>query len=268
MTAPPAASGSTIISAFGRIVAARPAAVAVRCGGRSLTYSELDQRANQLAHHLIDRGVAAEEPVAVVNDHSEALVISLLAILKAGGCYLGVDTRQPSERIAAMLTAAGVRVLLTGSPRPAVAGVEAVDVSALDLSAQPSTDPAVPGSPAQLAYLAYTSGSTGVPKAAMIPHAAVLRLVSQANFLTVHADDVFLQLAPLAFDASTLEIWAPLLNGATLWWRRRRSAPSATSTSSCAGAGERPLAHRRAVPPVRQRRHGRAARPALPDRRR
>ncbi|HEX8080693.1 MAG TPA: non-ribosomal peptide synthetase [Jatrophihabitans sp.] len=216
MTAAPAASSSTITAAFAQIVAARPGAVAVRCDGRSLTYAQLDRRANQLAHHLIQRGVTAEEPVAVVNDHSEALVISLLAILKAGGCYLGVDTRQPAERITAMLAAAGVRILLTGNPRPAVAGVEAVDVSALDLGAQPSTDPAAPSSPAQLAYLAYTSGSTGAPKAAMIPHAAVLRLVSQANFLTVHADDVFVQLAPLAFDASTLEIWAPLLNGATL----------------------------------------------------
>ncbi|MEO7260445.1 MAG: non-ribosomal peptide synthetase [Jatrophihabitantaceae bacterium] len=216
MTAPPAISGPTITAAFGRVVAAKPLAVAVRCDGRSLTYAKLDQRANQLAHHLIHRGVAAEEPVAVVNDHSETLVISLLAILKAGGCYLGVDTRQPSERIAAMLSAAGTRLVLTGSHRPAVAGLETVDVSALDLSAEPDTDPAVPSSPAQLAYLAYTSGSTGAPKAAMIPHAAVLRLVSQANFLTVHADDVFVQLAPLAFDASTLEIWAPLLNGATL----------------------------------------------------
>ena len=146
--------------------------MAVRCGGRSLTYSELDQRANQLAHHLIDRGVAAEEPVAVVNDHSEALVISLLAILKAGGCYLGVDTRQPSERIAAMLTAAGARVLVTGSPdRPSPLSRPWTCRRGPECSAEHR--PAAPGSPADLAYVIYTSGSTGVPKGVALPHRAV-----------------------------------------------------------------------------------------------
>ena len=216
MTTP--GSGATIGEAFARIVLGCPAAIAVRCADRSLTYAELDARSNQLAHYLLRSGVRNEVPVAVVNDHSEALVISLLAIVKAGGSYLGVDSRQPADRITAMLAMAGVHLILTADSRPpgVAAQTKCVDVSTLDLSAEPSTRPRVASVASQLAYLAYTSGSTGVPKAAMIQHAAVIRLVSRANFLTVRPDDVFLQLAPLAFDASTLEIWAPLLNGATL----------------------------------------------------
>lgn len=216
MTTPTDPLGATIGEAFGQIAARTPAAVAVRCGNTALSYAELDARANQLAHYLLRRGVRNEAPVAVVNDHSEALVISLLAIVKAGGSYLGIDGRLPADRISAMLAMAGVDLILTDGSRLTGGPAESVDVSSLDLRVEPSTDPAITVFPAQLAYLAYTSGSTGVPKAAMIPHAAVIRLVSHASFLTVHPDDVFLQLAPLAFDASTLEIWAPLLNGATL----------------------------------------------------
>jgi amino acid adenylation domain-containing protein len=218
--------GLTIGEAFAEVVAATPGAVAVRCADHSISYAELDARANRLAHYLLRRGVRDEAPVAVVNDHNEALAISLLGIVKAGGCYLGIDSRQPADRISGMLAMAGVDLVLTGGSGPADIGdgrlagnrgsAEWLDVSALDLAAEPSTDPKLSGSADQLAYLAYTSGSTGLPKAAMIPHAAVIRLVRQANFLTVRPDDAFLQLAPLAFDASTLEIWAPLLNGATL----------------------------------------------------
>jgi amino acid adenylation domain-containing protein len=217
-TASEVPTGVTIGQAFAQVAAATPAATAVRCGDRSLSYAELDARANQLAHRLLRRGLRREAPVAVINDHSEALVISLLAILKAGGSYLGIDSRQPADRIAAMLAMADVDLVLAdGSRLPGTEQqAECVHVSALDLSAEPTTDPGVAGVAAQLAYLAYTSGSTGMPKAAMIPHAAVIRLVRHANFLTVHPHDRFLLLAPLAFDASTLEIWAPLLNGATL----------------------------------------------------
>lgn len=209
--------GASIGAVFARTAALTPDAIAVRCGQRSLSYAELDGQANRLAHYLLRRGLRPEAPVAVVNDHSLALVVSLLAVVKAGGSYLGIDRRQPPGRIATMLELAGVDFVLTGS-RPPSAGppAEWVDVSSLDLRAEPGSDPGIAGVAAQLAYLAYTSGSTGEPKAAMIPHAAVLRLVRHADFLKVYPDDVFLQLAPLAFDASTLEIWAPLLNGASL----------------------------------------------------
>ncbi|MFL6161529.1 MAG: amino acid adenylation domain-containing protein [Jatrophihabitantaceae bacterium] len=226
MTTSASPINTTIGEAFAQVVAATPDAVAVRCGGHSLSYAELDARANQLAHQLLRRGVRCESAVAVVNDHTIALVVSLLGIVKAGGCYLGIDGKQPADRITGMLTMAGVDLILTGGGRPVDTGdggwagnggpAEWLDVSALDLAGEPSTDPNIAGSADRLAYLAYTSGSTGVPKAAMIPHAAVIRLVRQANFLTTRPTDVFLQLAPLAFDASTLEIWAPLLNGATL----------------------------------------------------
>ncbi|HET6209975.1 MAG TPA: non-ribosomal peptide synthetase [Jatrophihabitans sp.] len=224
----------SIGAAFARVVAGTPRAIALRASAGNLSYAELDARANRLAHHLLRRGVRREEPVAVVDDHSAELVISLLAIVKAGGCYLGIDSKQPAERTAATLASAGVRLVLAAdrqssaadrqssaadSQAPVAAEVPLVEwlaISELDLAGEPSTDPGIAAQPAQLAYLAYTSGSTGVPKAAMIPHAAVIRLVRQADFLTVRPADVFVQLAPLAFDASTLEIWAPLLNGASL----------------------------------------------------
>lgn len=214
MTAP----DPTIGAAFARAAASTPEAIAIRCGQRVLSYAELDARANQLAHYLLRRGVRPETPVAVVNDHTAALVISLLAVIKAGGCYLGLDGRQPTDRITAMLAMAGVELVLTDGTEPANAEVPAewLNVSTLELSDEPSTAPQLAGTGEQLAYLGYTSGSTGLPKAAMITHAAVLRLVRDTNYLTVRPDDVFVHLAPLAFDASTLEIWAPLLNGARL----------------------------------------------------
>jgi amino acid adenylation domain-containing protein len=207
--------GAVIPEAFEQVVARCPEAVAVRWGEQTMSYAELDRRANRLAHYLLSRGVGVETPVAVVNNHTGELIVALLAISKAGGSYLGVDTRQPADRIRAMLRAAGCSLVLgnAGLASPPE-GIEAP--AELPLAEFPDTPPRVPVQPANIAYLAYTSGSTGVPKAAMIPHAAVIRLVEHADFLTVRADDVFVQLAPLAFDASTLEIWAPLLNGASL----------------------------------------------------
>ncbi len=207
--------GAVIPEAFERVVARCPDAVALRWGEQSMSYAELDARANSLAHCLLDRGVRVETPIAVVNDHSPDVIVALLAIGKAGGSYLGVDTRQPADRIRTMLAAAGCTLVLGNAGQvPLPDGVEVL--AELPLQDFPDSPPAVPVQPANIAYLAYTSGSTGVPKAAMIPHDAVIRLVNHADFLTVQADDVFVQLAPLAFDASTLEIWAPLLNGATL----------------------------------------------------
>ncbi|HET6210090.1 MAG TPA: AMP-binding protein, partial [Jatrophihabitans sp.] len=176
----------TIGTAFARVVAGTPRAIALRTSAGNLSYAELDARANRLAHHLLRRGIRPEEPVAVVDDHSAELVISLLAIVKAGGCYLGIDGKQPAERTAATLASAGVRWVLAADRRPPgadrqapaadrqapaapeVPPVEWLAMSELDLAGEPSTDPGVAAQPAQLAYLAYTSGSTGVPKAAMI----------------------------------------------------------------------------------------------------
>jgi amino acid adenylation domain-containing protein len=204
---------------FERQAGLTPGRMAVRFGAEGLTYAELDARANQLAHYLLAAGVVAETPVALHAGRSLEAVVGLLGVLKAGAAYLALDRRQPAERHRTLLGDAGARLMLTQGDTSEVdglAGILRLDQDWARIAVHPTTPPGIPVHPEQIAYLAYTSGSTGTPKAALIPHRAVVRLVIDADFLTVRPDDVFLQFAPLAFDASTLEVWAPLLSGATL----------------------------------------------------
>ncbi|MFF9572314.1 amino acid adenylation domain-containing protein [Streptomyces sp. NPDC014685] len=197
---------STITAAFARQVAARPDAVAVSAPDATLSYAELDARAGLLAGHLRELGVVPESRVAVDLPRSADLVVTLLAVLKAGGCYLALDPQQPEERRALVLKDAGAQLVVTPELLAAATAV----------TAAPGPAP-LPGSgPQSTAYLAYTSGSTGAPKGVCVPHRAVIRLVREQELLPIRPDDVFLLLAPVAFDASTLELWGPLLNGARL----------------------------------------------------
>jgi amino acid adenylation domain-containing protein len=153
-------------------------------------------------------------------ERSVDTVVALIAILKAGGHYVALDPRQPRERHAFLTAEAGIRLVLTQERLlgqvSGLADVLVLDSDALELTGLSTTDLALPVQPDHAAYVAYTSGSTGRPKGACITHRAVLRLVRISNFLAVEPDDAFLMFAPLAFDASTLEIWAPLLGGARL----------------------------------------------------
>ena len=200
-----------------------PDAVAVVFGDERLTYHELNRRANRLAHHLRRLGVGLEVPVAIRMERSPEMVVALLAILKAGGVYVPIEPDFPKDRLAFMLADARVRVLLTQgrlAPAPGVLdsrfGVVALD-EAQDITATESEENLASGATADnLAYIMYTSGSTGRPKGVCVPHRGVVRLVSGASYASLTSDEVFLQLAPLSFDASTFEIWGPLLNGARL----------------------------------------------------
>ncbi|MBT2385846.1 non-ribosomal peptide synthetase [Streptomyces sp. ISL-11] len=219
----PARSGNaqSVHELFERRVALTPDATAVSHGAERIGYAELNARANRLAHLLRERGVGRGSNVAVCAERSPEVIVALLAVLKAGGAYVALDPKQPHERHRTLLTDAGATVLLT--QERLLAGLDglAEHLVLLDrpdpaLAALPATDPALPGDPESPAYIAYTSGSTGTPKGVVVPHRAVLRLVTEPNFLTVGPEDAVLQFAPVAFDASTLEIWAPLLNGARL----------------------------------------------------
>lgn len=194
---------STITAAFARQVAARPDTPAVSAGAERLTYAELDARADRLARHLSALGVSAEDTVGVGLPRSADLIVALLAVLKTGAGYLALDPQQPEERRALVLKDAGADVVITPELMKTV-------------PEHPAATPTPPAAGDTTAYLAYTSGSTGNPKGVCVPHRAVLRLVFDQDFLPIRADDVFLQLAPVAFDASTLEIWGPLLNGGRL----------------------------------------------------
>jgi pristinamycin I synthase-3/4 len=200
-----------------------PGAAALRFEEESLTYAELNARANQLAHHLRGYGVGPEIRVGVLMERSVEMVVSLLAVLKVGGAYVPLDPGLPAERLAYMLDDSAVPlVLVQGALREAVPARDGVEVLAVDalaerLAAEPAENPAVGTGPDSLAYVIYTSGSTGRPKGVMNQHRGVVnRLVWMQAHFGIGADDVVLQKTPFGFDVSVWEFFWPLQQGARL----------------------------------------------------
>ncbi|MEU1290715.1 AMP-binding protein, partial [Kitasatospora sp. NPDC005856] len=185
-------SGSTVPGVFAARVAEAPDAVAVLGEGVELTYRELDERANRLAHYLVEQGVGAESVVAVCMERGVELVVSLLAVLKAGAAYLPVDPQAPVERVAFMLAdSRAVCVVTSQTCASLVSGsVPVVLVDAplvrMALAVAPVSAPVVSVAPEGLAYVIYTSGSTGVPKGVGLAHAGAVNLaVAQVELLGV-----------------------------------------------------------------------------------
>lgn len=182
-----------------------------------LTYRELDRRANHLAHHLQQLSVTTETLVAIMMDRSIEMIVAILGILKAGGVYVPLDPAYPQERLAFMLTDTQAPVLLTQSHLVDRLPEHQAKVMCLDsgwgTDAGDSSPPVCHVGARNLAYINYTSGSTGRPKGVTIPHRAVLRLVYGTTFTQLDAHQTLLQLAPVSFDAATLEIWGALLHG-------------------------------------------------------
>ncbi len=198
-----------------------PDAVAVELGDERLTYRELDRRANQLARHLLGRGVGPGTPVGLCVRRSLELVVGTLGILKAGGAYVPLDPTYPRERLAFMVEDTRVPVVLTQrSLLPVLpesgAAVVLLDEGWSEVAREPEDSPGIRVPGEALAYVMYTSGSTGRPKGVCIPQRAVARLVLGSSFARWGPDEVFLQLAPICFDAATLELWGTLLHGARL----------------------------------------------------
>ncbi len=219
-------AGATIPGLFAGQVARDPDATALVFGAGSVSYGELDRRSNALAWRLRRRGVGTDMPVGVAIGRGADLVTALLAVLKAGGAYLPIDIGSPPPRVAAMITAAGARLVLvtaeTAATMPQLAGVDLVRADTVPAATEPAVaagERAAPpdlSHPLSLAYISFTSGSTGAPKGVAIPHRAVVRLVSDPTFASLGPGERLLHLAPVAFDASTLEIWGALLTGATV----------------------------------------------------
>jgi amino acid adenylation domain-containing protein len=207
---------STIHAEFARVAENDPSRVALSWDGGAMTYGELHARSSRLANRLRRAGVRPDAPVALVVDRSPELVVAVLGILKAGGAYVPVNPQYPAARVAMMLADCGAQVVVTTERLAEALPERAPRVIRVDAAADPGAaedDPRVTVSPDGAAYVIYTSGSTGLPKGVVVPHRAVLRLVRDADYTRFGADEVWLQLAPAAFDASTLELWGPLLNG-------------------------------------------------------
>ncbi|HEU4880974.1 MAG TPA: amino acid adenylation domain-containing protein, partial [Longimicrobium sp.] len=201
-------------------VARRPDAVAVRFEEESLTYGELNERANQLAHHLRRRGVGPEVRVGICLERGLEMVVSILAVLKAGGAYVPLDPAYPADRLAFTLSDAGVPVVLAQekvrATLPVPDGVELIslDAARAEIAAESAENPASGAAPESLAYVIYTSGSTGTPKGALIEHRNVARLFSATDaWFGFGPDDVWTLFHSCAFDFSVWEIWGALLYG-------------------------------------------------------
>ncbi|MEU6217831.1 amino acid adenylation domain-containing protein [Streptomyces sp. NPDC047022] len=207
---------------FEQRVREHPGAVAAVHGDRSLTYEELNKRANRLARALLARGLGREDVVAVVTERDLDWLASVLAVFKAGGVYLPIEPHFPAGRIAATLTRAGCRLVLTepGSTHTldealgTLEGVEKLPVGTAYAEGHADTDVGVEITPDRLAYIYFTSGSTGEPKGAMCEHAGMLNhLFAKIDDLGVGEGQVVAQTAPQCFDISLWQLLAALLVG-------------------------------------------------------
>ncbi len=207
---------------FQRQARQHPYALALEFEDRQMSYAELNEKANRLAHYLRRQGVGPESVVGLYLERSLEMVIALLAVRKAGGAYLPIDGSSPAERVAYMLEDAGATVVLTQEGlRQAIAGASAkvvsVDGLSDELRRESREDPAVALDGENLAYVIYTSGSTGRPKGAMNTYGAISnRLLWMQQTYQLDSTDRVLQKTPFSFDVSVWEFFWPLMTGATL----------------------------------------------------
>src|SRR5947209_7442390 len=196
----------------------RGGAVALVCGGERLTYGELNERANQLAHYLRANDVGVETRVGLCCTRSVELVIGMLGILKAGGVYVPLDASYPEERLQWMVQDSGAVMVLTQEDLAShflyVASTVVLDEDWESIGRYSGENPEVRVGPENLAYLIYTSGSTGEPKGVAVEQGSIVRLAGEKRSFRVGERDVCCLLSSVTFDASTFEIWVGLLNGA------------------------------------------------------
>jgi amino acid adenylation domain-containing protein len=212
---------SAITVAFRDCVRRAPNAVALALGradgapAETLSYADLDARAKDLARRLITGGVKPGDRVGIASRRDFDVAIAMLGVLLAGGVYVPLDLSYPRQRLEFMQRDSGVRIIaLSAGLAPDVAseGVQVIEIGAAPAPADVELPDVGPSDPA---YIIYTSGSTGEPKGVVTPHRAVLRLTVGASYTAFGPDRRVLQMAPVSFDAATLEIWGALLNGGT-----------------------------------------------------
>jgi amino acid adenylation domain-containing protein len=199
----------------------KPLALALVFGNEALSYSELNARANRLAHRLIGMGVGPDVLVGICVERSTEMMVGILAVLKAGGAYVPLDPEYPADRLSYMVEDSGIKLLLTQSHlRSLIPGAEALQVlelDTLDTASESDDDPQVALHGEHLAYVIYTSGSTGRPKGAAIRHCALFSCMAwMQEFYTLAGADTVLHKAPFGFDVSVWEMFWPLTSGARL----------------------------------------------------
>ena len=202
-------------SIFETLSEQRPNAVALVDGAQSLTYDDLNRRANRLARRLRTLQVGLDTTVGIAMPRRMDTVVAMLAVLKAGGAYLPLDPAYPADMLEFLMHDAGATLVLTCEALPhfAARAVPVFDVR--DICAEESAENLdLDIGPDHLAYVMYTSGDTGRPKGVEIPHRGIVRLVCGQRYAAFGPEEVFLHLAPFSFDAATFEIWGALLHGA------------------------------------------------------
>src|SRR5215471_7560046 len=211
----------TVAALFEEAAARYPDNVALVFGESRISYRELNRRANLLAQRLISLGAGPEKLVGLSAERSPEMIVGMIAILKAGAAYVPLDRSHPAERLALMIEDSNIEILLVQenllSAMPQRGGFQTVLLDRNEeSSAAADANPRSCATSASLAYVMFTSGSTGRPKGVMVENRSVVRLVVETDFCRFGPDEVFLQYAPIAFDASTFEIWGALLHGSAL----------------------------------------------------
>ncbi len=212
--------GGTVLNRFATQVGKEPERVAVRFAGNTLTYRELEERANRLANYLqCEHGVAAEECVGLLIDRSELLPAAVLGILKAGAAYLPIDPDYPAERIRYLVEDAGCRVILSENRHlPKLPGACARIVELRDALDGAPDEPQCEPAPWSLAYVIYTSGSTGKPKGCQVEHRNLVQYLDWASRFYFEGDEggAFGLYSSLAFDLTVTSLFLPLIRGKAL----------------------------------------------------
>ncbi|NLT09625.1 MAG: AMP-binding protein [Ruminococcus sp.] len=213
-----------VVTAFSEAAAKYPDSPALINAERSMSYSELDALSNAYAFKLSKFGVKKGDIVAVISARSHELFIALIGILKLGAAYMPIDPDYPDERINSIISNSGAGYIVNTSARQydnsGLVDIP-VDIDELENTERPEHFNSV--SPDDKAYVMYTSGTSGEPKGAVIRHKSIVRLVKDTNYISFSADSRLLQTSSVVFDASTLEIWGPLLNGGTVFMTEKNN---------------------------------------------